>query len=54
MAKYTPATGTRFQRLLSVTVSGGKRLARQQNPVVDAVLAVLAVVLIIAIYVALT
>lgn len=54
MAKrINPADATRLQRLLSVTVSGGKRLTRQQNPLVDAVLAVLAVVLIISIYVAL-
>ena len=54
MAKrINPADATRLQRLLSVTVSGGKRLTRHQNPVVDAVLAVLAVVLIIASYAAL-
>jgi tRNA A37 N6-isopentenylltransferase MiaA len=54
MAKrINPADATRLQRLLSVTVSGGKRLTRHQNPLVDAVLSVLAVVLIIAIFVAL-
>ena len=47
------ADATGFQRLLAVTISGGKRLTRHNSTILDTVVAIAAVVLIIAVYVAL-
>ena len=55
MAKYTPQTGTRFQRLLSVTMSGGERTTRRNRGsiIADTVAAIAFVILILFIWVAL-
>ena len=47
------ADATGFQRLLAVTISGGKRLTKHSSTLLDPVVAIAAVVLIIAVYVAL-
>jgi hypothetical protein len=55
MPKYTPQTGTRFQRLLSVTMSGGERITRRNRSsiVADTVGFVLFLFVLLLIFVAL-
>ena len=55
MPKYTPQTGTRFQRLLSVTMSGGERTTQRNRGriVADTVGFVLFLFVLLLIFVAL-
>ena len=55
MAKYTPQTGTRFQRLLALTVSGGAKARKNERvrSVADTIAAIAFVILILFIWVAL-
>ena len=55
MAKYTPQTGTRFQRLLALTMTGGAKARKNKrgNAVADTIAAIAFVILILFIWVAL-
>jgi hypothetical protein len=55
MAKYTPQTGTRFQRLLALTMTGGAKARKNKRvrAVADTIAAIAFVILILFIWVAL-
>ena len=57
MKKFNPAEGTRFQRLLTLTLSGGAKARAPRNKrrskIVDTLTAVAFVILILFIWVAL-